>query len=161
LARVLIVGFGNLLLRDEGLGIHAVQALEKRDLPEGVEVMDGGTSAIDILPYLEAVDLLIVVDCVDGNQPPGTLYRMGLTDIKYEQEAHMSLHDINVPAVLQLMKAMGKRPPQTLIIGLQPAAIEEGLDLTEEVAAAMPRLLDYVLSQAKAFLAHPEELPPR
>ncbi len=156
MARVLIIGFGNLLLSDEGLGIHAVQALQGRPLPEGVEVMDGGTSAIDILPYLEGVDFLIIIDAVAGTEPPGTLYRMDLSQISYEQPPHMSLHDINVPAVLKLMEAMGKTPPETVIIGMQPASLEDGLELSAEVAAALPRLLKYVLDTAEAYLAaHP------
>jgi len=156
-AKVLIVGFGNLLLADEGLGVHAVQALEKRELPGGVEVMDGGTSAIDILPFLEGVDFLIIIDVVAGKEPPGTLYRLELSDIKYEMSPEMSLHDLNIPIVLKLCEAMGKKPPEAVIIGLQPAAIEEGLELTAPVAAALPRLLDYVLDQAKVYLAaHPD-----
>ncbi len=147
------MGFGNLLLRDEGLGIHAVRALQERGLPEGVEAIDGGTSAIDILPFLEQVDLLIILDAVAGREVPGTLYRMGLADIGYEQQRHMSLHDINVPVVLQLCEAMGKKPPETLIIGLQPAVIEEGLELSPEVAAALPRLVDFVLKQVETYLA--------
>jgi hydrogenase maturation protease len=153
LAKVLIIGFGNLLLSDEGIGIHAVEALQSRELPEGVEVMDGGTSAIDILPYLEGVDLLIIVDAVAGSEPPGTLYRMGLADIKYDQQEHMSLHDIDVPAVIRLCEMMGRKPPESLIIGLQPASFEDGLELTPPVAAALPRLLDYVLTEAKNYLA--------
>lgn len=152
MSKVLIVGFGNLLLRDEGLGVRAAQMLMERGLPEGVEAIDGGTSAIDILPFLDGVDLLIILDAVAGDQPPGTLYRMGLEDIKYESSPHMSLHDINVPVVIKLCEAMGRKPPDTLIIGLQPAVIEEGLDLSPEIEAALPRLIDYVTRQVESFL---------
>jgi hydrogenase maturation protease len=151
------VGFGNILLRDEGLGVRAVEALQQRELPAGVEAIDGGTSAIDILPYLEGVGLLIILDAVAGKEPPGTIYRMGLGDIKYEFSPEMSLHDLNVPAVLQLCEALGRKPPETLIIGMQPAVIEEGLEISAEIEAALPRLLDYVLEQVGLWLAaHPE-----
>lgn len=153
MSKVLIVGFGNILLSDEGLGVHAVGALQQRGLPEGVEAIDGGTSAIDILPYLEGVELLIIIDAVAGKEPPGTIYRMGLNDIKYELSPDMSLHDLNVPAVLKLCEALGRRPPKSLIIGMQPATLAEGLDLSPEVSAALPRLLDYVLEQVRAHLA--------
>ncbi|MFH0810506.1 MAG: hydrogenase maturation protease [Pseudomonadota bacterium] len=148
MGKVLVVGFGNLLLRDEGLGIHAVRALQERGLPPGVEAADGATSAMNILPFLEGVDLLIILDAILGPGDPGTLYIMFPSDTREDQEPALSLHELNIPGVLRLLESLGKIPPdRTVIMGLQPAVIEAGLDLSSEVAAALPRLIDGVLNE--------------
>jgi len=155
-ARVLIIGFGNPLLTDEGVGIRAVELLQARELPPDIKVMDGGTSAIDILPFLEGVERVLILDAVAGTEPPGTIYRLEVNQIKYPEGREMSLHDIDVPTVLRMCATMGKPVPYTTIFGMQPASLEEGMGLTPPVEAALPRLIDVALKEASDYLeSHP------
>jgi hydrogenase maturation protease len=140
----IVVGIGNALLRDEGVGCHVVHALEEIPLPD-VEIIDGGTCP-DVLQRLEGADKLIIVDAVKGGGMPGQIYRFHLEDITVEQKPFLSLHDMNLVDSLMLMQ-LWHNIGEAVIIGVEPREISWGLELSPELKEKMPQIVDAILSE--------------
>jgi hydrogenase maturation protease len=146
--KILIIGVGNLLLKDEGLGIHAVRELRKRSLPSGVEVLDGGVSGIGLLDFFPGARKVVLIDAADMNLPPGTVARFTPGDLRSRGDTpKFSAHDVGLPEVLELAGALGRCPPEVVIIGGQPKEISWGTDLTPEVQDSLPRVLEAALGE--------------
>ena len=139
-----VLGIGNILLKDEGIGCHVVHALEGIPLPD-VQIMDGGTCP-DVVQLLEDTDKLVVVDAVKGGGMPGQIYRFHLEDVTLEQKPFLSLHDIGLVDNLMLMK-LRHSIGETVIIGVEPREIEWGLELSPELQEKIPRIIDAILAE--------------
>ncbi len=135
--RNLIIGIGNLLLGDEGAGVHAARALRQVALPADTTLIEIGTAILEALPYLEEATRVILLYAVKGGLPPGTVYSMPLEGFR-GKESIASLHGLDFFSVMAL--ARRERPPEAWVIGVEPARIEWRLDLSPEVAAAIPIL---------------------
>jgi hydrogenase maturation protease len=146
-AHVLIVGIGNLLLSDEGVGIHAVSSLSQQELPPGIEVLDGGTSGADLVDHLAERTKVIVIDAASGDGPPGTIYRCKASDL-IEQEGSLSLHEFGLADSLHMAEQLGCAPQGVIVLGVQPATLEPGMDLSPEITAVLPHLINLALSEA-------------
>ncbi len=142
--KIVVIGVGNLLLADEGIGIHAAQELKKETFPPIVEIIDGGTAGIDLLFVLEDARYAIIIDCVEAGTEPGTILRMPVEELILQSPAQIiSLHDINLAEVLSMAKSLGKLPG-TVIFGVQPGEICFGTELTPVVNDSLPRLIELV-----------------
>ena len=139
-----VLGIGNILLKDEGIGCHVVHALEGIPLPD-VQIMDGGTCP-DVVQLLEDTDKLVIVDAVRGGGMPGQIYRFHLEDVTLEQKPFLSLHDIGLVDNLMLMK-LRHSIGETVIIGVEPREIEWGLELSPELQEKIPRIIDAILAE--------------
>jgi hydrogenase maturation protease len=139
-----VVGIGNVLLRDEGIGCHVVHALEGIPLLD-VKIIDGGTCP-DMLQLLEDIDKLVIVDAVRGGGTPGQIYRFHLEDITLEQKPFLSLHDVGLVDSLMLMQ-LWHNIGEAVIIGIEPREIDWGLELSLELQEKMPQIIDAVLSE--------------
>ena len=139
-----VLGIGNVLLRDEGIGCHVVHALEGIPLPE-VKIIDGGTCP-DVLQFLEDADKLVIVDAVKGGGMPGQIYRFHLEDITLEQKPFLSLHDMGLVDNLMLMQ-LWRNIGKAVIIGVEPGEINWGLELSPELREKMPQIIDAILSE--------------
>ena len=139
-----VLGIGNILLKDEGIGCHVVHALEGISLPD-VQIMDGGTCP-DVVQLLEDTDKLVIVDAVRGGGMPGQIYRFHLEDVTLEQKPSLSLHDIGLVDNLMLMK-LRHSIGETVIIGVEPREIEWGLELSPELQEKIPRIIDAILAE--------------
>ncbi len=144
--KILIVGIGNLLCRDEGIGVHIIQEMEKMQLPNHIELLDIGTSTMDLISYLEGVKKLIVLDAMKLGEAPGTIYRCKPEDLLPKGEGPVSLHDIGVIETLTMAKKMGMEI-DTVIIGVEPKVLDWGMELTEEVKIKIPAIIDVVLKE--------------
>jgi len=141
-----VVGIGNVLLRDEGIGCHVVHALEEIPLPD-IKIIDGGICP-NILPTLEDTDKLIIVDAVKGGGTPGQIYRFQLEDISLEPKPFLSLHDMGLVDDLMLMQLW--HPDEigigdAVIIGVEPKEIDWGLELSPELRVKIPQIIDAIL----------------
>ncbi|MBI5583183.1 MAG: HyaD/HybD family hydrogenase maturation endopeptidase [Deltaproteobacteria bacterium] len=146
--KVVILGIGNLLLKDEGVGIQLIQLLEQETLPPGVELVDGGTSTLDILPLLQEADKIIVIDAMKAGGEPGSIYRCRPSDLIPSEDAPMSLHHIDFLQALKMNKMLGDDlEPRTVIFGVEPQEIEWEIGLTAPVAAKIPVLKKLVLEE--------------
>ncbi len=139
-----VLGIGNTLLKDEGIGCHVAHALEAISLPD-VQILDGGTCP-DLLQFLEDTDKLIIVDAVEGGGTPGQIYRFHLEDITLEKKPLLSLHDTSLVDDLILTQPWHKIN-ETIIIGVEPKEINWGLELSPELQEKMPHIIDAILSE--------------
>jgi hydrogenase maturation protease len=139
-----VVGIGNVLLRDEGIGCHVAHALERVPLPD-VEIIDGGTCP-DVLELLEDADKLVIVDAVKGGGIPGQIYRFRPEDITLEQKPVLSLHDTSLIDSLKLMQ-LWHNIGDTVIIGVEPRELSWGLELSPELQEKMPQIIDAILGE--------------
>lgn len=147
--RIVVVGIGNLLLKDEGIGIHVAQALQRVSSPVDFEVIDGGTSP-DIFSLLEGVDTLIVVDAAMGGGQPGDIYRLPLDALSLEGGMNASVHQVGLVETLKVMTALGTAPETTVIIGVEPKEIGWGLELSPELEGKMAEIIDLVHEEVTA-----------
>ena len=156
LPRILVLGVGNPLMRDDGVGPRVVELLRAGyAFPDHVEVIDAGTMSFMILDMLRGIDHLVVVDAVDGTgEAPGTVVVMSPEAIAPNQVKH-SMHDIAIVDVLQAA-ALIDRAPETVAIGVQIERIEEWvLELSASVEAAVPIAAAAVLDRLRALGAEP------
>ena len=142
------MGVGNLLLRDEGVGVHLAQALMQRDFSGDIdlEVIDGGVSS-DAFLTLGKVDKLIVVDAVVGGCEPGAVYRFNPNDVELEKEVEVSVHQWGLLEGLKMMELAGTRPGEVVIIGIEPKDVQWGMELSDEIASKIPEIQELVLSE--------------
>jgi hydrogenase maturation protease len=153
--RTVIVGTGNVLLKDEGIGVHVARVLRKMNLtsPEGeVEVVDGGTSP-DAFDSAEGADKLIIVDAACGGGEPGTIYRFVPDGLSEEPKPLTSLHDLGLLDSLRMMECAGRPPRQTVIIGVEPAEIDWGLELTPTLRERLPDVVRLVVDEQAGRVA--------
>lgn len=142
-----IIGVGNPLMGDDGIGIAAVERLAQLSLPAAVEVIDGGTGGITLLHLMEGAQRVILVDAVDMGKPPGTIVRFSPEEVRVAGgEAQLSLHEAGLAQVLELGRAMGPLPPITLF-GVQPLRVARVMELTSPVQGALPQLISAVLAE--------------
>ena len=144
--RTVVIGVGNLLQKDEGIGIHAVKALQKMQLPDNVTIIDGGTSP-DILACTRGGDKLIIVDAARAGGEPGAIYRFQPDDLIAERGAAVSVHELGVPQNLRLMLLSGNEPSEVVIIGIEPKEIEWGIELSPELEMKIPEIISVVLRE--------------
>lgn len=145
---ILVLGIGNLVMSDDGVGVKVVQKLQRECcLPEYVDIMDGGTLGLDILPRLERIELLIVVDAVETGCIPGTLVRLAGDDIPLALETRVSPHQMGLRDLLSVSLLMGHTPREMVLIGVQPGSIEMGTELTPEVEVKVDCLIQNILNE--------------
>ena len=141
-----ILGVGNLLMKDDGVGVHVARALDALELPDDVFVIDAGTDP-DVAYDVDYADRIIVIDAVLGDGPPGTIYRLPGTPGGTSGHGERSCHDIGL---LQTLQAARSNVREIVVIGVEPKEIECGLDLSSEVAARVPRVVELVRQEIEA-----------
>jgi hydrogenase maturation protease len=155
-ARTLVLGVGNLILCDEGVGLRVVEKLVTHyDLPATVQVLDGGTLGMDLLYYLEGIENLLIIDAVEMDTEPGTLRRLEGDQVPSFLSLKMSPHQIGIPDMLFAAKFKGVFPENIVLWGVQPELLEVGLDLSPAVAGQVDTLLDRVIEQLKLWGEEP------
>ena len=146
--RVVVLGVGNVLMSDEGAGVRCVEWLEAHAaLPPGVIAIDGGTSTNELLEALEGLDLLIIVDAVVSDGPPGSLVRLEGDRIPQAFSNKLSPHQHGINDLLAALQLIGRAPRRVVLFGVTPRRIELGLELSAEVAAALPVLAARVVAE--------------
>ncbi|HZV55855.1 MAG TPA: HyaD/HybD family hydrogenase maturation endopeptidase [Rhodocyclaceae bacterium] len=140
--RTVILGIGNTILSDEGVGVRAAEALEEQyDLPEGVEVIDGGTAGMELLGPLSGTDLLLVLDAIKAGRPPGTVVKMVGDEVPVFFRSKLSPHQVSISDVLAGLEFSGDPPGDLVLIGVEPDNLELGLELTPAIAARVPEMV--------------------
>jgi hydrogenase maturation protease len=147
--RILVLGIGNILWADEGFGVRCVEALNAGwEFPPQVELMDGGTQGLYLLPYVQEADCLLVFDAVDYSDPPGSLREVVGDQVpRFMGVKKMSLHQTGFQEVLMAAELTGKLPAELVLIGVQPEELEDyGGSLRDVVKAQMPAALELAFS---------------
>ncbi|MCS6938164.1 MAG: HyaD/HybD family hydrogenase maturation endopeptidase [Roseiflexus sp.] len=149
---ILVLGLGNIIMRDEGLGVRACERLTQRyRLPDGVTVLDGGTLGLDLLPHLEGVTNLLILDAINAGLPPGTIVRLENEQIPQTLALKMSMHQVGLQELLAVMSLRGQTPPHIVLLGMEPLLIEPGLDLSEPVQANLDALVESVVAELRSW----------
>ncbi|HXE97148.1 MAG TPA: HyaD/HybD family hydrogenase maturation endopeptidase [Dongiaceae bacterium] len=147
-ARVLVLGIGNLVMSDDGAGVRVVQKLQHEyRFPDTVEIMDGGTLGLDLLPKLEGIDRLIVVDAVETGGEPGTCVRLAGEELPIALATKVSPHQMGLKDLLAVAELMGHKPREMVLIGVQPGSIDMDTELTAAVEAKVDELVGMVLKE--------------
>ena len=147
--KTVILGIGNVLLSDEGIGVHVANELMQRELPPEVSVVEGGTDGFRLLNVITEADRLIIVDAVRGGDKPGTIYRFDIKDVRNSPSGFKtSVHQIGILEVIDLSGLIGKTP-HTTVIGIEPKSLEMSLELSPEIMAKVPRVIELVLEELK------------
>lgn len=141
--KILLLGVGNYILGDEGVGVHVVNKMREEGLPENVEAVDGGTLGLSLLDLLEGVSKLVIVDCLNAGAEPGDIFRFHPDDITVHQKVDLSFHDLGLLEVLTMAKVLGILP-ETVIFGVQPDKLDWKIGLSEKIEAKVPVLIDLV-----------------
>mgnify|MGYP001133788356 CR=1 FL=1 len=145
----LIYGAGNLLVSDEGFGVHLVEYLRRHwSFPEAVELLDGGTLGIMTGYRVEEVDHLILIDVLDAEGSPGEIRRYDLQDLLLDRlPVKLSPHQIGIQEMLSLSALRGRLPQSATLFGVIPASYEAGIELSPPLAAALGSVADLVVAE--------------
>ncbi len=146
---LLVLGLGNVLCGDDGLGVAAVERLGRRyRLPETVRAVDGGTLGLSLLGLFEATDSVILVDAIGADAPPGSLVRLVGESVAPAVRERLSVHQIGVADLLDALRWMGTLPRRLVLLGLVPRTLELGLERSAEVEDGLDRLVEAVAAEA-------------
>lgn len=148
--KILVLGVGNILLRDEGVGVRVIEHLQKMPLPDDVELFDGGTAGADLIEVLSDRNVVIIVDAADFEAPAGTILRMTQEDWLPQRNTALSLHDLDIPQTLAMTKILGCAPEKVICLGIVPETIEPGMTLSHKLDALVPVIADRVLDEIRA-----------
>ena len=146
---ILVLGIGNILLRDEGVGVRVIEHMREIPMPDNVELLDGGTGGADLLEVLSERQKVIVADAVQADCEPGSILRFTAEDLVRPNQASMSLHEIGLAESLIMTRQLNCAPEEVVIFGLKPKSIECGLELTKEIAVSIPRVIELILAEVK------------
>jgi len=138
-----VVGFGNILLKDEGIGIHVIKSMDSLPQKSAQKylLVDGGTCPDVLLQLPEEISTLIVVDAALGGGEPGTIYRFTPADIEFKKASITNLHQLGLREGLGIMKFLDKYPERVVIIGIEPKEIGWGLNISPEMEKIIPQII--------------------
>jgi hydrogenase maturation protease len=141
------------------VGIRVINELERRfRFPESVELLDGGTSGIELLSYIADKDYLIIVDAIKSDYPPGTVVKVEGEDVPAKFMTRISPHQLGLSDLLAAATLTGELPKQMVLFGIEPKRVELGLEMTEEVKGSFEKLLGVVVDELKRIGCPPEPL---
>jgi hydrogenase maturation protease len=144
---VVVLGIGNILMRDDGVGVHALDALRRAPLPRDVDVVDGGTAGADLVEAIIGRRKVIVIDAFEGGGAPGEIYRLELSDLEGAKPSALSIHEVDFLDALSMARNLGSPPEEVVVFGVEPGEICLGLEMTRAVKDAIPRMVALVLEE--------------
>lgn len=153
---ILVLGLGNLVMTDDALGGRVIEVLKQRfDFPEQVELLDGGTLGLDLLPRFEGVNRLLVVDALEMDAEPGTIFRLADDAVPRAFANKLSVHQMGLQDLLAVAELQGHLPPELVVWGAQSASIEMGTELSEAMLPALEKIVDAVVQELSGWGAAP------
>ena len=148
--KTLVLGIGNVLLQDEGVGIHAIGELRRRfTFDDDVEFLDGGTAGVELLRHLDGKDRVLIVDAVAAGHPPGTVFRVEVEDVPRMFHVRISPHQIGLSDVLATALLSDGLPGEIVMFGIEPLELTTGLELTPTVEASLGNLVGHVVDELR------------
>lgn len=158
---LLILGLGNVLCTDDGLGPTAIAHLDRNwEFPPGCAALDGGTLGLSLLGLIEDSRQVILIDAVELDQPPGTLVRLEGAALEPAVRERLSVHQVGVADLIDALALLGRQPETLLLLGAVPASIGLGLGLSPPLAAVLPALVDHIVAEATRLGAPPHPRDP-
>lgn len=156
----LVLGLGNAVMGDDAFGGRVVaELLRCFALPTGVRIVDGGTLGLDLLPMLENTERLLVIDALDMDAPPGSIFRLQGEEVPRAFAHKLSVHQMGLQDLLAVAELCGHLPPELVVWGVQPATLEPGMELSPAVAAALVQVMEQVILELTFWGVPPQPLP--
>lgn len=150
--RVTILGLGNILLSDEGVGVHVVNEFQKRyEVPPYVEIVDGGAAGLDLIPFIEGREKVVMVDAVNFDREPGYIDVLENEEIPVRLTQKASMHHLGLMDVLCIVRLSGNVPEDMCIVGIQPGSLELGLDMTPPIWDKQEALIDRLVQKLREW----------
>ena len=158
-SRTAVMGIGNILMQDEGIGVHIIKQLEQYHFTPHIALIDGGNMGMDLLPFFDEHGRMIIVDAVDFEKEPGFINTIENDDILALFTTKMSLHHLGLKDVLSYAKLLDQIPEDICLIGIQPEKVEMEMALSETVSSQMDNLTSLVLQKLKTWgITHQSKL---
>jgi hydrogenase maturation protease len=146
--RVIVLGVGNILLSDEGIGVRAIEKLQQDyDLPPEVVIIDGGTTGMEMLEDLSNATHIVIVDAVRSGKPPASIIRLADEQVPVFFKTKLSPHQIGLSDVLATLEFIGEAPGGVTVIGVEPVSLETSMSLSPQVEARLPELMDLLVTE--------------
>lgn len=153
--RIAVLGLGNLIRSDDGVGIHAIhQLLRDRLVPENVELLDGGTLGLQLLPAIEGVTHLLAIDAINTGAAAGSIVRFDISEIE-PLPGTPSVHQIGFSDLLTALRLLERFPEHMILLGVQPEETGWGDKLSGTVHAALPALIAAALDELQRWIPQP------
>jgi hydrogenase maturation protease len=153
--QALLLGVGNILLQDEGVGVRAVEALQQRyHLPPEVEVLDGGTASMGLIEYMLGKTHVLIVDAIKLDQPPGTIVRLEDEEVPVFLQTHLTPHQLGLSDVLATLAIADRKPQRIVLLGIVPQSLELDLDLSELIARKLVDLVERMVAELRNMGFH-------
>lgn len=150
--RTVVLGLGNMLMTDDGIGLAALARLQDEwFIPRSVELVDGGTWGMNLLPIIESADRVLVLDAIDSGAEPGTLSVLKDAEVPRVLAQKLSPHQIDLREVLALAALRGTLPAELVALGVQPAVVALGTDLSPAVETRLSELVFLAAEQLRAW----------
>lgn len=145
---ILVLGLGNILLSDEAVGVRAVEELQRRySFSPEIDIIDGGTKGLDLLPFLEGRKKVLIIDAVDFGKDPGYIGILENKEIPAVLHSKLSVHHIGLGEVILALEMLGAMPEEICLIGIQPLTLETGIGLSPLIASKIDELLKVVIEK--------------
>jgi len=149
---ITILGLGNILMTDEGVGVHTVNEFEKRyEVPDYVEIVDGGAAGLDLIPFIEGREKVLMVDAVNFDREPGFIDTLENEAIPIRLTQKASMHHLGLMDVLCIVRMSGNIPKDMCIIGIQPKSLDLGIDMTKEIWDKEQELIDRIVAKLREW----------
>ncbi len=149
---ILVLGLGNTIMTDDGFGVKVITTLSSRYNFQGpVQLLDGGTLGLDLLPYLENIESLLIVDALDMRDEPGKIFRLQGDEVPRAFASKLSVHQMGLQDLLAVAELQGHVPHNLVVWGVQPECIEMSTELTATVAAAVEPVVVKVLEELQRW----------
>ncbi len=149
---IILLGVGNILLTDEGLGVHVVNEMRKEYTfsPE-IGIIDGGTMGMELLSYMRGMKKLLLVDAVNGGEEPGTVYEFPHRDMETYFTDHISVHEVGMQDILRIRALQDNPLEDAMVIGVEPESLDIGLAVSDTVKNVLPDVKQRVIGVLKTW----------
>jgi hydrogenase maturation protease len=149
---ITVLGLGNILMSDEGVGVHVVNEFQKRyQTPDHVEIVDGGAAGLDLIPFIEGRERVLMVDAVNFDREPGFIDTLENDEIPIRLTQKASMHHLGLMDVLCIVRMSGNMPRELCIIGIQPKSLELGIDMTPEIWDKQEALIERLVRKLREW----------
>ncbi len=152
MGKIAVICVGNLLMGDDGIGIHVVRELEKLELPDNVKVYDAMTNSFMVPEYMDGADKALIVDAYNGNKNPGSVskFKFNPGEHDYADRIELSLHDMDFIDALNSGRHAYSYPPEIVIIGVEPENVHLSMELSATLRKAIPGIIKEIFAEIKA-----------
>lgn len=147
----MVVGVGNSILSDDGVGVHAARLLQVDPrVPAGVIVLDGGTLGLELIPYVSGASRLLLLDAMDAGETPGTAFRLAGEQL-WNLPGGTNVHQLGVSDLLATLPLVSDALREVILLAVQPASIDWGTELTPAVRAALGQMVDAAVAELRRW----------